>query len=109
MQYPHYGHMGFRDGHGYGLGVIGWLIPLLFLAALVALLVLLFTRLRHPLTMPPGTTHAPPPPPAPAPDAALAHARLRYARGEVSRDEYLQLAADLGGDVQPSAPGPPPA
>src|SRR4051812_22256948 len=33
---------------------------------------------------------------------ALAELDLRYARGEVGRDEYLQRRADLGG---PAAPG----
>jgi uncharacterized membrane protein len=34
-------------------------------------------------------------------DPALEHARVRYARGELSRDDYLRLVNDLG--------GPPPA
>jgi uncharacterized membrane protein len=36
-------------------------------------------------------------------------ARMRYARGEISRDEYVQLAQDLGGEPSPEAPAPPPA
>jgi hypothetical protein len=49
----------------------------------------------------------------PGPDAALQAARLRYAQGEISREEYLRLAADLGGHLPgpPGAatpPGPPP-
>lgn len=31
------------------------------------------------------------------PDPAMDHARMRYARGEMSREEYLRLVADLGG------------
>ena len=34
-------------------------------------------------------------------DPALEHARVRYARGELTRDDYLRLVNDLG--------GPPPA
>ncbi|MDP8954119.1 MAG: hypothetical protein M3N37_04230 [Actinomycetota bacterium] len=37
---------------------------------------------------------------APGQDEALAPLRLRYARGEISRDEYLQVAADLGAPVK---------
>jgi hypothetical protein len=41
----------------------------------------------------------------PVHDAALEQLRLRYARGEVSRTDYLQAATDLGGrppDLQPA-------
>jgi uncharacterized membrane protein len=37
-------------------------------------------------------------------DEALAALRLRYARGEITRDEFLQVSEDLGGP-----PTPPPA
>jgi uncharacterized membrane protein len=37
-------------------------------------------------------------------DAALAQLRLRYARGEVSRTDYLQAAADLGAPIQEPVP-----
>jgi uncharacterized membrane protein len=105
MRY-HYG----RFGHPYAWGVFHWVVLLLLLAALVALVVLLLNRTRHPVAMPPGPGAPLQPPAAPSPDAALAHARLRYARGEMSRDEYLQVAADLGGDAAlPPPPAPPPA
>src|SRR5581483_1807026 len=35
---------------------------------------------------------------------ALAELDLRYARGEIGRDEYLQRRVDLGGSVVPAAP-----
>ncbi|GAB2487034.1 SHOCT domain-containing protein [Nocardiopsis aegyptia] len=41
---------------------------------------------------------APPTPPSPAPpplDAAAQELRMRYARGEISREEYLQRKVDL--------------
>jgi putative membrane protein len=38
-----------------------------------------------------------PQPPSPVRSAALDELELRYARGEVSRDEYLQRRADLLG------------
>jgi putative membrane protein len=42
------------------------------------------------------------------PDGALEEVRLRYARGEISREEFLQRSQDLGG-VGPTAgePGQP--
>ncbi|RKS08791.1 putative membrane protein [Nocardiopsis sp. Huas11] len=36
-----------------------------------------------------------PPNPAPPPDAAAQELRMRYARGEISREEYLQRKIDL--------------
>ena len=45
-------------------------------------------------------------PPAPRPDGALDEVRLRYARGEMTRDEFVQRFADLGGPT-PGAPTPP--
>lgn len=32
-------------------------------------------------------------------DAALAHLRMRYARGDVSREDYVRIASDLGAVV----------
>jgi hypothetical protein len=32
-----------------------------------------------------------------APDASVEQVRMRYARGEITRDEYVQLTQDLGG------------
>jgi uncharacterized membrane protein len=40
---------------------------------------------------------------AAAPDAALESVRLRYARGEIDRDEFVRVSTDLG------APPPAPA
>ena len=40
-------------------------------------------------------------------DPALAEARLRYARGDMTRDEYLERSRDLGGAVPPPEPPPP--
>ena len=34
-------------------------------------------------------------------DPALEHARVRYARGELSRDDYLRVVNDLGGPAPP--------
>ena len=37
-------------------------------------------------------------------DPALEHARVRYARGELTRDEYLRVVNDLGGSPPPEPP-----
>jgi putative membrane protein len=84
---------------------VGLLCFLLLLAALAFAALTFWRTSRQPVHV-----VAPPPPPAPATprDPALAELRLRYARGEIDRDEYLQRATDLG-DVVPVAPAPPPA
>ncbi len=74
-------------------GFLGWLLPLLVVAGLVALAVWLVVRAAG--------RPAPAPPAPPARDAALEQARLRYARGEIDRDTFLQLSRDLGGEVPP--------
>ncbi|MBV8301543.1 MAG: SHOCT domain-containing protein [Candidatus Dormibacteraeota bacterium] len=100
-------------GHAWVLGF--WL---LFMVALVAgAIVLIVLAVRW-------TSHAqhrmPPPPYGFGPQQALAELDLRYARGEVTRDEYLQRRADLLGHPGmppfgpgttgpgPTAPGTPP-
>jgi hypothetical protein len=94
------------------LELLGWLLVVLLIAALVGLIVWAITRST-------GRRGAPsafgPSRPSGAwspewsrqgPDQALQAARLRYAQGEISRDDYARLVADLGGQV-PAAAGPP--
>jgi uncharacterized membrane protein len=52
-----------------------------------------------------GRRHAGPPP-YPGADPAVAQARFRYANGQLSREEYFQIVADLG-FAPPGAPPPP--
>jgi uncharacterized membrane protein len=93
----HHPYHAFHEGWH---GVLWWLFPLLFVAAATLLVIWLVVRLTgrgEPVaaaTWGPGS-------PVRYTDAALDHARLRYARGEISRDDFFQLSADLG--------GPPPA
>jgi putative membrane protein len=48
--------------------------------------------------------------PAPArPDAAVEELRLRYARGEMSREDYAERLADLGGGAVASEPATAPS
>ena len=42
--------------------------------------------------------------PGARPDAALEEARVRYARGEITREQYIEIASDLGGPVPPTEP-----
>jgi uncharacterized membrane protein len=88
----------------------GWgfeLAHLIFWAVLVATIVWLFVWLvRSPHHGLLHEHHAPPPRPN---DAALHEARMRYARGEMTREEFLQISTDLGGSplVAPEQPAPP--
>jgi putative membrane protein len=85
---------------GRGGDVAGWpdglswvmfaLLLVLFLIAVVSLALALYDRSHRGVAVR---------------SDALAELDLRYARGEVGRDEYLQRRADLGGQV---APVPPP-
>ncbi|MGZ4381995.1 MAG: SHOCT domain-containing protein [Gaiellaceae bacterium] len=88
-------------GHGGEPHVWAWLFMALVLAALIGLAVFLALRYTSRRAAPPVAT-------APASsEEALAVLRMRYARGEVSRDEFLQASIDLGG--RPSVAEPPPS
>jgi uncharacterized membrane protein len=78
-----------------------WLLPLLLIALLVAVAVWAILRLA------PARAAAVPPAPARGPDPALQELRLRYARGEVSPEDFARISADLGAPVL-VAPHPPP-
>ena len=79
---------------GDGPHVVAWLLFILFLVLLVGLIVLLVSRLSG------GRGGWPAAAPAAGPrtgEDPLEGLRLRYARGEVDRDAFLQASADLGG------------
>ncbi len=90
------------DGGGHnGAGGLGWVIFALQLLMLVALSVLLVRAFAFRPRPPPGAffmRHRHPRDP-------LAHVRMRYARGDISRDEYLQATRDLGGEPEDATPG----
>lgn len=89
--------------HG-GWAVLGFAVHLLFWAAVIGLLAFLVLRLIHrPVPHDAMLSWRPPT------DSALEQARFRYARGEISRDEYFRIGADLGGPRPFDAPPPPPA
>lgn len=93
--------MYYIDGwHPVAVVILGWLPPLLLLAAVAAVFVWTPRRANaESLTSRPG---------APGRDEALETARIRFARGDIDREEYLRLIGDLGGPVraseQPVAP-----
>lgn len=94
-------------GHRWGGNDYWWLaanyIWLLLIAALLVLAVMFALRLagRSPVA---GTAGGP----GHESDPAIKELRLRYARGETTRDEYLRAAADLGAPVPPpETPSPP--
>jgi putative membrane protein len=76
--------------HRYGVFDGGWLALGLFvlLVVLIVLFVLAFSRGGRPAP--------PPPPPGPAIDPALQILRERFARGEISAEEFEQRRKTLG-------------
>jgi putative membrane protein len=68
------------------------LVLVLFLVLIGTVIWLVVREVRH------RRDHSAPPPAIRAgnADAALEQLRMRYARSEVTRDEYLQMAQDLG-------------
>jgi hypothetical protein len=107
----------FRYGHHAHHPVIG-IIFLVLIAALVAFGIIALVRWRrHPhggiapswagMPRPPAGT-----PPWAGADSAINELRNRYARGEISSEEYWQRASVLGYAPSPSPapapPGPPP-
>lgn len=93
---------GFFGGpYGGGPAWVHWLFVFLIVVAIVAG-VWLIVRLWMTRPHTPGWRSGPPPPPNPA----LTELDLRYARGEIGREEFLQRRADLLGHLVPP-PGPP--
>ena len=96
------------------------LLPLLLLVVLIGVIVWGVLRLSSTGALAiagagsrpgaPATPHGPPPR-----DVALEALRVRYARGELDRTDFLERSADLGGPPNPDAPadrtlpGEPPA
>jgi putative membrane protein len=89
-----------------GWWLFGGLVPFLMLLALIGLAVWVVVRMTSR-----GSRALPATGPASSftrPDGALEEVRLRYARGEISREEFLQRSQDLGGLGSPAGePGPP--
>lgn len=89
------------------------LLPLLLFAVFIGVLVWGILRLSSQGAFAAGSGPAGPMPAAgpPARDPALEELRVRYARGELDRNDFLERSADLGGPPIPDGtfPGQPPA
>jgi putative membrane protein len=93
--------------HGWWWGFFGGVVPFLFIVAFIGLAVWAVLRLTRGT---PFRALAPASAPAVRLDGALEEVRLRYARGEMSREEFLQRARDLGtAEPHPGEPSPPEA
>ena len=86
--------------HG-GPGPWGWTIFALQLVLIAGVAWLLVSMLLGRLGRRSAATVTGPAPAAP--NAPLELLNLRYARGELGRDDYLQARADLGGEPAPPA------
>lgn len=86
------------------------LLPLLLFAILIGVLVWGVLRLSSQGALASAGAASPPADPPPS-DPALEELRVRYARGELDRSDFLERRADLGGPPNPDGtlPGQPPA
>ncbi len=99
---------GWMWGWGFFPMVLGGVLPLLVVGAGVFLLAQLLggggratePRMLQGLVPPPSLA-----PPQPRGESALAIAERRYAAGEISRDEFVQIRDDLGGNTSPPPQG----
>ena len=89
-------------GVDWGFTAVHLIFWALVVAAIVWLVVWLVRAPHHPF----HEHHLAPPPHA---DTALQEARMRYARGEMTREEFLQISSDLGGPATIPPPPPPQA
>ncbi len=84
--------------HG-GPGPLGWTVLALQLLLVLGVAWLLASLVLGRIGRRPSL--ATPAPAASAKGAPLETLHLRYARGEIGRDEYLQARSDLGGEPYP--------
>jgi putative membrane protein len=80
-------------GHGWWWALFGGLLPALLLIGLIGVAVWAVLRLTG---GGPGAIRGWAAPAMPRPDGVLEEVRLRYARGEIGREEFLQRMTDLG-------------
>ena len=81
------------------------LLPLLLLVVLIGVIVWGVLRLSSAGALATAGAGAPVAPAGPPPrDQALEALRVRYARGELDRTDFLERSADLGGPPNPDAP-----
>ncbi len=98
MMYNWYG-MPWMSGYGTGAGLF---MMFLLIVVIVVIVILVVWALRHKDTQHHGTMYPgnPVPPIAPTPpqdDPACGTARLRYAKGEISKEELDEICSTLKG------------
>jgi uncharacterized membrane protein len=85
---------------------VGGVVMLVMFAVLIGVIVWAVLRITRAeaakQAMP--VAGAPPLPVARAEDPALATLRLRYAQGEIDRDEFVRVSTDLGSPQPPESP-----
>jgi len=96
---------GYYLGYG-GLGVWGWILSIAFLAVVVFGVMALVHLIVDPGQLRPAARTWGPHPHGV--DPALTELRVRYARGDISWDEYLRRSSDLGAPLTPRWQGPHP-
>jgi uncharacterized membrane protein len=121
MMRGYWGHPGLWNvGHHWtGAGIAGLVLMIILWIALVVAIVLVIralilhsrrNRLAAPApgAVPPGGTYPPPVTPGPGavPSNLLAILEERYAKGEITREDFLQRKQDLGLGGQAETPTP---
>jgi uncharacterized membrane protein len=92
------GHQVFFDhAHDHQGHPFLWLLLLVLFVALAGLAIYALLHLTRGGT--PGASAVA------GPDAAVESVRMRYARGEIDRDEFIRVATDLGAPPPAAAPG----
>ncbi len=78
-----------RFGGGFGfINPLGWIVPLLVCLVAVAIIAFLLTWLARSSSRPATLV--------PAGETPLSIAQARYARGEITKEQYEQMKRDLG-------------
>ena len=89
-------HVYFQHAHEHQGHPVFWLLLLVLFLALVAFAIYALVRLTRGSGPSAASDQS-------GPDAAVESVRMRYARGEIDRDEFVRVSTDLG------APPPAPA
>jgi uncharacterized membrane protein len=95
---PHHGHDGWWPLH--------FLFLLLFIALIIVAAVWLLRRLAPGVAQSTAVAPAAAAAAAPGADPAVATLRMRYAKGEVSREDFQHALADLAGAEAPTGNWP---
>jgi uncharacterized membrane protein len=114
MMHGYWGHPGIGTfGHHWsGAGIAGMVLMIILWIVVIAAIVIAIRALvmhshRHGLA---GTSNVTPTPPVVGPGSGATQSNLlaileeRYAKGEITREDFLQRKADLGLGERPVAP-----